>query len=219
LYLDPFAGTGRVHELRRPTDDPEGTQGSLFGDDTSHFADGAVRETVGIEIQPQWAAVHPRTHVGNALALPKEWTGRFDGIITSQTYGNRLADSHNARDASSRHSYTHDLQTMMGDPLLRLEPDNSGTLYYWQPEYATFHRRAWAECHRVTRADATLYLNVSNFIHDHRVQSVVGLHITLLTQTGWIYETREEVATPRMRFGANSEARVDHEVIIVARRI
>jgi hypothetical protein len=205
IYLDPFAGTGRVHELQRLVEAPDGTV--------------ALRETVGIEIQPQWAALHPQTQVGNALHLPDEWTGRFDGIITSPTYGNRFADHHNAADPSTRRSYTHDLRTMTGDATLRLEADNSGTVHFRQPRYAQFHRRAWTECHRVTRSDATMYLNISNFIEKGKEQSVIGVHVKLLVQTGWTIEAIHDIDTPRLRYGQNHEARVDGEVIIVARRL
>jgi hypothetical protein len=205
VYLDPFAGTGRVHELQRSMDLPDGTV--------------AKRETVGIEIQPQWAALHPQTQVGNALHLPEDWTGRFDGIITSPCYGNRFADHHRARDASSRRSYTHDLQTMTGDPTLQLEPDNAGTLYFWELAYESFHRCAWTECHRVTRPDGVMFLNVSDFIHEGEKQPVVALHARLLTETGWALYALHHIETPRLRYGQNSDARVDNEVILVARRL
>lgn len=81
--LDPFAGTGRIHELT--------------------FAD-----TYGIEIQPQWAKMHYRTQVGDATQLPFD-ADEFDIVATSPTYGNRFADKHNAKDGSVRRSYTHDL--------------------------------------------------------------------------------------------------------------
>jgi hypothetical protein len=43
--LDPFAGTGGVHEL-------------------------IGYETLGVELEPEWAALHPRTILGDATALP-----------------------------------------------------------------------------------------------------------------------------------------------------
>lgn len=80
--LDPFAGVGRIHELRGLVD--------------------WELVTIGVEIEPEWATVHTDTQVGNALALPFA-SGVFDAVITSPTYGNRLAD-HRARDGSYRHS-------------------------------------------------------------------------------------------------------------------
>jgi tRNA G10 N-methylase Trm11 len=80
--LDPFAGTGRIHELEN--------------------------WTVGVEIEPEWATMRDGTIVANALNLPFR-DASFDAVVTSPTYGNRLADHHDARDSSRRHSYKHDL--------------------------------------------------------------------------------------------------------------
>src|SRR5207302_7210410 len=89
--LDPFAGSGRIHEI----------------------TDNAV----GIEIEPEWADLHPHTHCGNALDLPFA-DAVFDVICTSPTYGNRMADHHDAKDDSRRNTYRHAL----GRPL---HADNS----------------------------------------------------------------------------------------------
>ncbi|MEM9609952.1 MAG: hypothetical protein AAGA99_21205 [Actinomycetota bacterium] len=85
--LDPFAGTGRIHQL-------------------------VDQRTVGIEIQPKWAEQHPATQVGNALDLPFA-DDEFDAIATSPCYGNRFADHHTPKDTSRRRSYTFD----HGEPL------------------------------------------------------------------------------------------------------
>ena len=85
VVLDPFAGAGKIHRLATPT-----------------------RRTVGVEIEPEWAATHPGTIVGNALALGFG-AESIDAVVTSPCYGNRLADHHEARDGSTRRSYTHDL--------------------------------------------------------------------------------------------------------------
>src|SRR5712692_2421523 len=63
--LDPFAGVGGVHALGF--------------------------DSVGVELETEWATQHPRTIVANALALPFA-PGTFDAVITSPAYGNRLAD-------------------------------------------------------------------------------------------------------------------------------
>jgi len=45
--------------------------------------------------------------VGNALSLPFE-DDSFDAVCTSPTYGNRLAENHDAYDPQARRSYKHD---------------------------------------------------------------------------------------------------------------
>jgi hypothetical protein len=86
VVADPFAGTGRIHELAQ-----------LPG----------VR-TLGIEIEPEWARLSPGTVVADALALPLA-DSSVHAICTSPTYGNRHADHHEASDASLRCTYRHDL--------------------------------------------------------------------------------------------------------------
>ncbi len=78
--IDPFAGSGRCFLFEKFIPDCE---------------------VSGTEIEPEWAAMHPRTTLGSALALP--WAdGYFDAVCTSPTYGNRMSDHHNAKDASRR---------------------------------------------------------------------------------------------------------------------
>lgn len=87
--FDPFAGTGKIHQLA-----------------TTH------RQTYGYEIEPEWAVMHPHTEIGNALSIlyPAQF---FDAIATSPCYGNRMADHHEAKDDSRRITYTH----YLGRPL------------------------------------------------------------------------------------------------------
>lgn len=92
IVLDPFAGVGGVHELadRLP---------------------GLV--TVGVELEPEFAAVHERTIRGDSRDLPallpqlrdavaaaqghpqhRYATDLFNIVVTSPAYGNRLADQY-----------------------------------------------------------------------------------------------------------------------------
>ena len=80
----------------------------------------------------------------------------FDGICTSPTYGNRMADSHDAKDGSSRNTYTHKLGR-------KLDVNNSGKMQ-WGNEYKKLHTKAWNECFRVLKNDGVFILNFKNHI-------------------------------------------------------
>jgi len=186
LILDPFAGTGRIHQLR-----------NLW------------RQTVGVEIEPEWANLDSATIVGNALHLPF-LEGVFDGVVTSPCYANRLADSHHAQDGSVRHSYTHDLGR-------RLHPDNSGALQ-WGDSYRNFHVRAWGEALRVLRPGGAFVLNCKDHIRAGVVQPVTAWHIAELERCGLDVIEDIEIPVTGLGFGANATIRVDHEHVVVMRR-
>lgn len=184
--LDPFAGTGKIHHLQ---------------------AHG--HRTVGIELEPEWANLHPDTIVGSALDLPFP-DGEFDAICTSPTYGNRLADHHNATDPHLRRSYTHDLGRA-------LHTDNSGSMQ-WGDEYRDFHKRAWAEAIRVLRPGGLFVLNIKDHIRAGRWQDVAGWHAAELARQGLAVESVRPVVTGHLRQGANAELRVPAELVIAFRR-
>lgn len=191
IVLDPMAGIGRIHMLATDT-----------------------RYTMGVEIEPEWAAAHPDTVVGDATAL-LFGAGSFDAVMTSPCYGNRYADHHAAGDGSYRRSYTHDLRAMTGDPARRLAAMNSGRYYAWNPEYEGIHRLAWREVYRVLKPGRRFILNVSDFVRAGRVVEVVAMHIGICTELGFKFIARYDVATPRMRYGANAGARVETEAVLV----
>jgi len=179
--LDPFAGTGRIHEL------------------------GPAWDTVGVEIEPEWAHLHPRTIVGNALALEFA-DATFDAICTSPTYGNRLADHHEARDGSVRRTYRHDLGRA-------LHPENSGRMQ-WGESYRDFHERAWAEAVRVLRPGGLFVLNVKNHIRRGEEVDTTSFHRETLEQLGLKVVAEETVPVSGMRVGINRQARVTHESVL-----
>lgn len=183
--LDPFAGVGRVHELRK-------------------LVDWDV-ETVGVELEKEWADLHPDTHQGNALVL--EYADScFDAVVTSPTYGNRLADNHIARDDSVRRSYTHDLGR-------QLDKDNSGAMQ-WGSSYRDFHRAAWLESKRVLRPNGRLVLNISDHIRQKQRQYVSSWHAETLLGMGFVLADSSRVVTPRLRSGSHSSSRVASELVL-----
>jgi SAM-dependent methyltransferase len=175
VVLDPFAGTGGIHQLA--TD---------------------CRRTIGVELEEEWATQHPDTLIGDALDLPFP-DGHFDAICTSPTYGNRMADHHDAEDGSIRRSYTHDL----GRPL---SPTNSGSLQ-WGDEYRAFHDRAWTEIVRVLRPSGRLILNIKDHVRRGARQPVTAYHVRTLEDLGLRMADIDYVRAPGMRFGENGDRR------------
>lgn len=182
--LDPFAGIGRVHELR-----------NLAG----------VEHTIGIEIEPEWADKHPDTFEGNALALDFD-DDSIDAIATSPTYGNRMADHHDAKDDSARLTYKHSLGR-------DLHEDNSGAMQ-WGTEYRDFHLQAWAEAARVLKPDGTFVVNIKDHIRDGRKQDVVAWHIDAMYSLGLRIVGLDIVPTRGLMAGENDSERVCAEFVL-----
>ena len=184
VVLDPFAGTGRIHELR-----PEW-------------------ETWGIEIEPEWATISEWTIQGSALHLPLA-DGSVDAIVTSPTYGNRLADSHNASDPERRRSYTHDLGRA-------LHPDNSGAMH-WGDQYRAFHEAAWVEAVRALAPGGVFLLNIKDHIRGGDRQYVAGWHVTALARLGCTLLHHVEIDTGSLRQGANGHLRLPEQIYVLRR--
>lgn len=183
--LDPFGGVGGVFAL-------------------APFLPGCEIEAV--EIEPEWATQDARITQGSALALP--WpAGYFDAVCTSPCYGNRMADHHEARDASRRNTYRHAL----GRPL---HPDNAGALQ-WGAAYRAFHLRAWAEARRVLAPGARLVLNIKDHYRAGVLQPVTAWHVAALASLGFRQADRREIVCPGQRCGANGSLRAPTEAVIL----
>jgi hypothetical protein len=183
LVLDPFAGTGKVHTFAPEWD------------------------TQGIEIEPEWAALHNRTRQGDALDLPYS-PGEVDAIVTSPCYGNRMADTYlGDAKGSKRYTYT----TALG----RLPTDGSAAAMQWGPEYRVFHEQAWTEALRVLAPGGHFILNISDHIRSGIVQPVTTWHVATLCHAGLKMLDIVPISTRRQRHGANSDLRVNNEWVIM----
>ena len=191
---DPFAGTGGIFALAQ------------------HGYTGRITAS---ELEPEWAACHPEIQLADALALP--WPDNsFDAIVTSPTYGNRMADyftpGEGWTDAQTmRNTYTHALGR-------KLHPRNSGQMQ-WGPGYCAFHLAAWAECRRVIRSGGLLVLNISDHIRGGVVQHVTDWHIDALTRLDFVLGERVSVTTRRQRRGQNGDVRVGCEWVLKLEKI
>ena len=186
--LDPFAGVGGIHAVGEHLDQVD---------------------TWGVEIEPEWAAAHPRTYVGDALNLEFD-EETFGVIMTSPAYGNRMADHFEAKDTSRRLTYRHQLGRALSD-------NNAGKLQ-WGDHYREFHRAAWIEAKRVLGVGGLFVVNVSDHIRAGKRVPVTAWHKETLVEIGLVFIREEKIETRRMRFGANNTARVDHESILVFRK-
>lgn len=189
MVLDPFAGIGKVHTLS-----------------------GSTRITIGVELEEEWAIQHPQTIHGNSLDL--RGLG-FDPesvqcIVTSPTYGNRMADHHNARDGSKRNTYRH----VLGQELT----DGSSASMNWGPEYREFHRLVYREIVDVLETDGLFVLNMKDHIRKGKVVKATVWHRAVLRGLGieWL-EQRAVVATGN-RQGQNGQVRLPIEWVLVGRK-
>ena len=181
--LDPFGGTGKIFLVNRWL--PE-------------------LQIEALEIEPEWAKLHPRTTQGNALEIP--WPDNyFDAICTSPTYGNRMADSLSTG-KWERISYADKLGRS-------LHADNSGDMQ-WGTEYRNFHIKAWTEARRVLKLNGIFVLNIKDHIRNYEVKKVTEWHIETLKSMGFVKVQHDKIDCPGMRYGDNQDLRVAFESVI-----
>lgn len=179
--LDPFAGSGKIDFLR-----PQ-------------------YETWGIEIEPEWAIGSEHVVVGDAMYPEKAYQGKFQAMVTSPCYGNRMADNFTARDASKRITY----RTFLDRP----PTDGSSAKMQWGETYREFHKRVWAKMLDMVVEPGLFVINISNHIRNHKVVDVAGWHRDVFLSMGLELKESLPIVTPRMGFGENGASRVEEEWI------
>lgn len=205
--LDPFAGTGGVLALAEGWWVPE-TQWILNEIEPEWALECEcqmiARDVSGVVLCHDWLKMDPHPVF--------QWWGEVDLAITSPAYGNRMADRHqpSPEDTSKRITYRHRLGR-------QLHENNSGGMQ-WGDKYRDFHRLAWRELFDAMRPGGLFVLNVSDHIRDGDRVPVIAWHKSVLSRVGFQLVEERWVGTKRMGFGANRDARVDHESVIVWRK-
>jgi len=214
--FDPFAGVGGVHDL-----------GGDYGNRHVY--------TFGLELEPEWAGARIGTKVGDATA-PPDWAKDMDVIVSSPCYGNRMADSHDAKDAcpmcegsgvgegdpgelcpkckgtglSVRHTYTHVLGR-------KLSAGSAGNLQ-WGAAYRMLHETAMqAMVRQVLTPGGLILWNVKNHIRNGQVQRVVEWHLNAWLVFGCTVEWVWPCAARGIQHGANGSLRAPNEMLMALR--
>jgi hypothetical protein len=137
----------------------------------------------------------------------------FDVVATSPTYGNRMADHHDAHDGSRRRSYRHDLG--------RMPTPGSSTVMHWGPDYWAFHAEAYRLIYRVLVPGGLFLLNVSDFYAKKALVPAVAWHRGAAMGAGLDMAGRD-VRVPTHRLNGHGDettaARADAEYILRLRK-
>jgi len=191
--LDPFAGTGKIGLIKN-----YGYCGEIYAN----------------EIESEWleSNLYNVDHIcfedAEHLSFPQ---GFFDAICTSPTYGNRMADHHNAKDGTKRNTYTH----CIGRPLT---DGNTGKMQ-WGVEYMEKHERIYKNLASFVRAGGLFVLNIKNHIRRGKEIDVKAFHEKTLSMCGFQKVDEMYIKTNSLRYGANADKRTDGEFIIVFKKL
>jgi tRNA G10 N-methylase Trm11 len=209
--LDPFAGTGKLAQIKTL-----GWQGRIICNDIQPEYEALCEYPVD-----QW--IHFDAENLNLWHFTKKELGPFDelfddpsltdindllldGIVTSPTYGNRMADHWQPKDTSKRISYTFCLGK-------DLDPRNTG-LMQWGKDYRDKHERIYHTLTRLVKPKGFFILNISNHIRNKQVVDVKTWHKHTLLACGWHFLREIPIVTRRMRYGANHESRPQSEYLL-----
>lgn len=230
--LDPFAGVGRA-KLQAALGFAAFTvvgvelEAEWRGDDPLTVAGDATR------LDPEWSgafdAVFTSPCYGNRMADHHEAKDpcavcRGSGCTVEsclaahpddgQDHG--LCPACGGSGLSKRHTYRHYLGRM---PSAR----SAAVLQWTDPGYTVLHGMAIREMVRVVRPGGLVVVNMANHLRTLKPggpqveQLVVEWWVRALLSHGLKLEEVRRVATPKQRHGANGEARVEGEAVIVCR--
>lgn len=188
--LDPLAGTGKIGNIKL-----HGYRGYIVANDIEEWGTNRYVD----EFHHMDAA-----HLTFA-------DGAFASVCCSPPYGNRIANSALGWNRKFRYN-TYD--RALGRPLQR---GNAGSMV-WGDAYRETHTAIWRECIRVLKPHGIFILNISDHIRSARRVYVSKWHLDTLRAFGLTLEKTYAVRTPRLRLGANADARCACEYVFVMRK-
>lgn len=190
--LDPFAGTGKIGLIKG-----RGFSGKVYAN----------------EIEPEWINENLYNcdfitcQDAEFLDYP---TKHFDAVCTSPTYGNRMADHHEAKDGTKRNTYTHCIGR-------RLTDGNTGKMQ-WGIEYMEKHKRIYKHLYSLVKENGLFICNIKNHIRKGKEIDVKSFHENALTNCGFEKIDEIFIETNGNGFGANADKRTNGEYILVFRK-
>ncbi len=195
-------------------------------------------DTIGVEIEPEWAAMHPRTIQGDAAALPFP-DASFGVVVTSPPYGNRMADQYlgSADNEKCRPCLGTGVVFNGGEgddcrkcdgtgrakstrrgyaiSLGHLVDQRSSAGDQWGTRYRYRSEAHLREIRRVLRPGGTFILNISDHVRNGQRQYVTDWWVQTASRLGLAFVTAETVTTRRYGLGQNRGSRIDGEQIVV----
>jgi len=164
------------------------------------------------ELEPEWGSQIEADIVTIGDARDMEINPKSI-IVTSPPYGNRMADCFvSKRPSSMKGRYAGDLGR-------RLSDGNTGSLHFG-PQYVKVITDIYESLFSKMVSGQFFLLNISNFIRAKKEVNVVGFYLKLFSDSNFILSDFVNVSTPRDRGrGANADLRVDHEVLILWRKL
>lgn len=188
--LDPFAGTGKIGMLK------------------SYVPNLIIGAN---ELEPEWLTPNEYgcdyLYYQDAEFLnPLE---NYNVIITSPTYGNRMADNFKASNPQGRITYTHYLGRTLTD-------GNTGKMHFGK-KYQDKHVACFKNLLHLLPKSGKVIINISDFIKQGQIIQVVDWYVEMMESLGMELIDDIPVHTPRMRYGANNNVRVEEEHILIFR--
>lgn len=200
-------------------------------------------ELWGLEIQPQWAD-HPDTpgwiRQGDALDL-LAYPAKLGTVITSPTYGNRMADKYRGPKCEHCAGFGYDGPAIPDDmapchvcggtghdgtgrrgyaiDLGEIPADGSSAVLQWGPKYKAFHHRWLLLMARLLpEGRRRLIINMSDHYRAWARQHVCAWWVGAAAEHGFAIVGAYPANTRRHTLGANGSARADEELVLVFNR-